>query len=138
MEFLFSGQWLDESNEGAPFSSLSCPATAVFLRGRSLTKKFRRDYFSQFGWHPRKPRNLITLGNLYPYGNAEPSPYYAVRTAAKFSHMWVSHVCACAAIRSTVIRSAIGGCFKCNTYHFTALGWMKKKERKEKMNNFEF
>ena len=38
MEFLFSGQWLDESNEGAPFSSLSCPATAVFLRGRSLTK----------------------------------------------------------------------------------------------------
>ena len=27
-EFLFSGQWLDKSNEGVPFSSLSCPATA--------------------------------------------------------------------------------------------------------------
>ena len=24
-------QWLDESNEGAPFSSLSCPATACVL-----------------------------------------------------------------------------------------------------------
>ena len=27
----FSGQWLDESNEGAPFSSLSCPETARVL-----------------------------------------------------------------------------------------------------------
>ena len=26
-----SFQWLDESNEGAPFSSLSCPATACVL-----------------------------------------------------------------------------------------------------------
>ena len=25
------GQWLDESNEGEPFSSLSCPATAHVL-----------------------------------------------------------------------------------------------------------
>ena len=42
----------------------------VFLRGhtRSLTK-FCRDYFSWFGWCPWKPPNLITLGNLYPYGS---------------------------------------------------------------------
>ena len=29
--FLFSGHWLDESNEGEPFLSLSCPATACVL-----------------------------------------------------------------------------------------------------------
>ena len=27
----YSGQWLDESNEGAPFSSLSCPVTGRVL-----------------------------------------------------------------------------------------------------------
>ena len=32
------------------------------------SQKFHQDYFSRFGWCPRKPRNLITLGNLYPYG----------------------------------------------------------------------
>ena len=40
-EFLFShgGQWLDESNEGAPFLSLSCPAMArVLAWAYSLTK----------------------------------------------------------------------------------------------------
>ena len=41
----------------------------VFLRGRSLTKKIRWDYLSWFGWCPRKLRNLITLGNLCPYGS---------------------------------------------------------------------
>ena len=30
-QFPFSGRWLDESNEEAPFSSLSCPATACVL-----------------------------------------------------------------------------------------------------------
>ena len=30
-EFLFNGQWLDESNEEEPFSSLSCPAVAIVL-----------------------------------------------------------------------------------------------------------
>ena len=25
----------------------------------------------------------------------------------------------------------IGGCFECYTYHVTALGWLKKKERKK-------
>ena len=29
--FFVSLQWLDESNEGAPFSSLSCPAMARVL-----------------------------------------------------------------------------------------------------------
>ena len=33
-----------------------------------VSQKFHRDYFLQFGWCPQKPRNLITLGNLYPYG----------------------------------------------------------------------
>ena len=32
------------------------------------SQNFWRDYFSRFGWCPRKPRNLITVGNLYPYG----------------------------------------------------------------------
>ena len=44
MEFLFSGQWLDKSNEGVPFSSLSCPATARSCVGVA-SQKFRWDYF---------------------------------------------------------------------------------------------
>ena len=35
----------------------------------------------------------------------------------------------------------IGGCFKCNTYRVTALGWLKKKERKKerkKISNSNF
>ena len=41
-EFLFSGQWLDEINEEAPFSSLTSHAQRrrVFLRGRSITNNF--------------------------------------------------------------------------------------------------
>ena len=66
-EFLFSGQWLDEINEGAPFSSLSCLASSHSCVGVA-SQRFLRDYFSRFGWCPRKPWNLITLGNLYPYG----------------------------------------------------------------------
>ena len=26
---------------------------------------------------------------------------------------------------------ATGGCFKCNTYHIKALGWLKKERKKE-------
>ena len=33
------------------------------------SQKFHQDYFSKFGWCPRKLRNLITLGNLYSYGS---------------------------------------------------------------------
>ena len=32
----------------------------------------------------------------------------------------------------------IGGCFKCYTHHVTVLGWLKKEERKKKMNNSDF
>ena len=40
----------------------------VFLCGRSSTKIFAGIIFLQFGWCPRKQRNLITLENLCPYG----------------------------------------------------------------------
>ena len=41
MEFLFNGQWLDESDEGEPFSR-ACLAQRwhVFLRVHSVTKNF--------------------------------------------------------------------------------------------------
>ena len=68
MEFLFSGQWLDESNKGAPFSNLSCPAMVHVCSCVGVaSQKFCRDHFSWFGWCPPKPQNLITLRNLYPY-----------------------------------------------------------------------
>ena len=41
-EFLFSGRWLDKSNKGASFSSLSCPAMARSCVGVA-PQKFRWD-----------------------------------------------------------------------------------------------
>ena len=31
----------------------------------------------------------------------------------------------------------IGGCFECYTYHVTALGWLKKREKKRKKKKDE-
>ena len=67
-EFLFSGQWLDESKRKSAILELVLPRDGACSCVGVASQKFHQDYFSQFGWWPRKPRNLNTLRNLYPYG----------------------------------------------------------------------
>ena len=62
-----------KSNKGVPFLELVLPSNSTCFCMGVASQKFRRDYFSRFGWCSRKPRNLITLRNLYPYSIHCPS-----------------------------------------------------------------
>ena len=57
MEFLFSGQWLDESNESAILELVLLSDGAWSCVGVA-SQTFRWDYFSRFGWCPQKLQNF--------------------------------------------------------------------------------
>ena len=86
------------------------------------------------------PTHLRLMCHVHRQNGVQQLVHSAPTIEKCWSYIYVAVTLKTKCISTTPENSlATGGCFKCNTFHVTVLGWLKKERMEErKLNNSDF